>query len=519
MAGRSASRMQNRCLLRTDRPPVQTPLLLDLTADVIGDRKAVGPIDSGMDFLSLRANARAAAAWLAQSGAQNAVFAGLNGLALPVLLFASGMAGMAFVPVNYRLADADLRKLVARTAPSLVVVDDDMAARLDGIDGATLITRSAFEARFVLATQENIAPLPESDHDIAVLLFTSGTTGDPKAAVLRHANLTSYVMSTVEFAAADEEEAALVSVPPYHIAGISAILTSAYGGRRIVYLPAFTAEAWVSLAAQQAITHALVVPTMLDRILDVLETRGEQLPGLRALSYGGGRMPEPVIARALKALPHVDFVNAYGLTETSSTVALLSAEDHRISINSDDPKVRRRLGSVGRPLPSLELEIRRDDGSLCAVEEPGEIHVRGDQVSGEYLHKKAIADDGWFATNDGGWLDADGYLFVEGRLDDVIVRGGENISPGEIEDVLRGHDDVADVAVLGLPCVTWGEKVSAVVVSRSGAPDVDALAAHVRGLLRSTKTPEAWFFRSELPYNETGKLLRRVLKAELAIEN
>ena len=495
---------------------MQTPLLLDLTADVCGDRKALGTLADGLDFAAMRGNARAAAAWLAESNAQNTVFVGLNGNALPILMFASGMAGLSFVPVNYRLPDVDLRKLIARTAPSLVVVDDDMHARIDGIDGTTLVKRSEFEARFLVAAPAETEPLSEGENDIAVLLFTSGTTGDPKAAVLRHANLTSYVMSTVELLGADEDEAALVSVPPYHIAGISAVLTSAYGGRRIVYLPAFSAEEWVSIASREAITHAMVVPTMLDRILDVLAKTGERLPDLRALSYGGGRMPEPVIARALEALPHVDFVNAYGLTETSSTVALLGADDHRTAIASDDPLVRRRLGSVGKPLPSLELEIRRDDGSCCDAEEAGEIYVRGDQVSGEYLHKTAIADDGWFATNDAGWLDADGYLFVEGRLDDVIVRGGENISPGEIEDVLRSHPQVADVAVLGLPSVQWGEKVAAVIVAREGPRDVDALAAHVKALLRSTKTPESWYFRDELPYNETGKLLRRVLKAELA---
>jgi fatty-acyl-CoA synthase len=495
---------------------VHTPLLLDLTADVVPDRKALGTLADGLDFAAVRANARAAAVWLAESGAQNAVFVGLNGNILPVLMFASGMAGLSFVPVNYRLPDAELRKLIARTAPSIIVVDDDMVSRIEGIDGTTWVTRSEFEAQFLLASPPETDPLPESENDIAVLLFTSGTTGEPKAAVLRHANLTSYVMSTVEFLGADEDEAALVSVPPYHIAGISAVLTSAYGGRRIVYLPAFSAEEWVAIAAREAITHAMVVPTMLDRILDVLDKTGEALPALRALSYGGGRMPEPVIARALETLPHVNFVNAYGLTETSSTIALLGADDHRNAIASDDPRVRRRLASVGKPLPSLELEIRRDDGSCCDPEEHGEIHVRGEQVSGEYLHKKAVADDGWFATNDSGWLDADGYLFVEGRLDDVIVRGGENISPGEIEDVLRGHTDVADVAVLGLPCVQWGEKVAAVIVARSDAPDVEALSTHVKSRLRSTKTPESWFFREELPYNETGKLLRRVLRAELA---
>ena len=497
---------------------MRTPLLLDIAADACSDRLAIGGREGGLDFTAYRARASRVAAWLAGKGKTNTAFLGMNGDALPVLLFASGMAGTPFVPLNYRLADGDLNKLVARTAPAMLIADDEMLARIAPVEGVDLIARSDFEAEFLRGDVPDPVMLDEAENDIAVLLFTSGTTGDPKAAVLRHGNLTSYVMSTVEFLGAEEDEAALVSVPSYHIAGISAILTAAYGGRRIVYLPAFTAEDWVATVAAEGITHAMVVPTMLGRILDVMVETGETLPSLRALSYGGGKMPEPVIARALSALPHVAFVNAYGLTETSSTIALLGAEDHRAAFASDDPAVRRRIASVGQPLPSLELEIRRDDGTCCGVGEHGEIHVRGEQVSGEYLHKKAIADDGWFATNDAGWLDEGGYLFVEGRLDDVIVRGGENISPGEIEDVLRGFDDIADCAVLGIPCVQWGEKVVAVIVSRSGAPDTDAMAATIRAKLRSTKTPEQWFVRDELPYNETGKLLRRILKAELAEE-
>lgn len=497
---------------------MRTPLLLDIAADACPDRPALGTRDEALDFDAYRARASRVAAWLAAKGMANTAFLGMNGDALPVLLFASGMAGTPFVPLNYRLADADLNKLVARSAPAVLIADDEMLPRIAAVDGVELVARSVFEAEFIAGVAPEKIELPETANDIAVLLFTSGTTGDPKAAVLRHANLTSYVMSTVEFLGAGEDEAALVSVPSYHIAGISAILTSAYGGRRIVYLPAFTAEEWVAVAAAERITHAMVVPTMLDRILDVMERTGETLPALRALSYGGGKMPEPVIARALAMLPDVDFVNAYGLTETSSTIALLGADDHRAAFASDDPAIRRRIASVGQPLPSVELEIRREDGSPCGAGEHGEIHVRGEQVSGEYLHKKAIADDGWFATNDAGWLDEGGYLFVEGRLDDVIVRGGENISPGEIEDVLRGFEDIADCAVLGIPCVQWGEKVVAVVVSRSGHPDTAGMAAVIRTRLRSTKTPEQWFVRSELPYNETGKLLRRVLKAELAEE-
>jgi acyl-CoA synthetase (AMP-forming)/AMP-acid ligase II len=225
-------------------------------------------------------------------------------------------------------------------------------------------------------------------------------------------------------------------------------------------------------------------------------------------------MPLPVIERALTLLPQVNFANAYGLTETSSTIAVLTPEDHRQAFDSTDAVVRRRLGSVGRPLPTVALEIRGPDGRPVPPGVRGEIHVSGEQVAGEYLSHKAIDDDGWFATNDGGWLDEEGYLFIEGRLDDVIVRGGENISPGEIEDVLRTHPKVADVAVLGLPDDQWGEKVAAIVVPEGDAPSEAELADWVQARLRSVKTPQTWIFRDSLPYTDTGKLLRRLLKAE-----
>ncbi len=493
---------------------MHTSLLLDMTADVLPDRTILGSLDGGLCFSDLAAQVRAGGAWLKAKGGDNIVFIGVNGPALPTILFGAGAVGMPFVPLNYRLPDVDLRKLLARTAPAVAVVDDDMLARVEGVEGVNLVSRSAFAAACA-DPGNHPGELPEHDADIAVLLFTSGTTGDPKAAVLRHRHLTSYVISSVEFMGSEEEEAALISVPPYHIAGISAILTGIYGGRRLVYLDAFTPEAWVDLAVKEKISHAMVVPTMLGRVLDVLEKRGQALPHLRALSYGGGPMPHPVIERALQMLPHVDFVNAYGLTETSSTVAVLGPEDHRIAIASDDPVIRRRLTSVGQPLPTLELEIRGPDGEALGPGQHGEVYVRGDQVAGEYLHRKAIQDDGWFATNDGGWLDEHGYLYVEGRLDDVIVRGGENISPGEIEDVLRDHPAVMDVAVLGLPDREWGERVAAVIVANGERPSTDDLAALVKSKLRSTKTPETWEFRDALPYNETGKLLRRVLRAEL----
>jgi acyl-CoA synthetase (AMP-forming)/AMP-acid ligase II len=200
---------------------------------------------------------------------------------------------------------------------------------------------------------------------------------------------------------------------------------------------------------------------------------------------------------------------------------MLTPDDHREAFASSDETVRARLGSVGRPLPMLEVEIRGEDESPLAAGEKGEIWVRGEQVSGEYVGRSVLDDEGWFRTRDAGWFDVDGFLYVDGRLDDVIVRGGENISPGEIETVLHAHPAVADVAVLGIPDAEWGETVAAVVVLNSsdsaleGVSDTD-LQEWVRERLRSTKMPTVIEFRQELPYSPTGKLLRRVLRDELS---
>jgi acyl-CoA synthetase (AMP-forming)/AMP-acid ligase II len=395
-------------------------------------------------------------------------------------------------------------------------VDPAVIDRVGTITAIDLVPRKIF-LDHVTNRADDATPAPDDGDQIAVLLFTSGTTAEPKAAVLRHKHLVSYVIGSVEFMGAGDDECALVSVPAYHVAGISAVLTSVYGGRRVVYLETFDPEAWVRVARTEAVTHAMVVPTMLGRILEVLEVEGLTLPTLRHLSYGGGRMPVPVIERALQLLPHVDFVNAYGLTETSSTIAVLGPDDHRHASASDDLTVRRRLGSVGRPLPGVDLEIRDEEGAAVSENEAGEVWVRGEQVAGEYLVAGQQLVDGWFPTKDSGYLDSHGYLFVEGRLDDVIVRGGENISPTEVEEVLLQHPAVAEVGVVGLPDAEWGECVAAAVVLRErAAASPDELRVWVRGHLRSSRTPQVINIRDALPYTETGKLLRRVLREELA---
>jgi acyl-CoA synthetase (AMP-forming)/AMP-acid ligase II len=221
-------------------------------------------------------------------------------------------------------------------------------------------------------------------------------------------------------------------------------------------------------------------------------------------------MPAPVLERALELLPDVDFVNAYGLTETSSTVAVLGPQDHRDAISSQDPAIRRRLESCGRAVPGVEFRIV-----------DGEVWIRGDQVGGGYVGVESQVDeDGWLHTGDQGQLDDEGYLFVLGRGDDVIIRGGENISPSEIEDALLRHPSVVGAAAVGLADVEWGERVAAMVTVRADASDVDPadLREWSRERLGSIKTPELIVVTDELPQTPTGKVLRRVVKEQLEKE-
>ncbi|MDR2857486.1 MAG: acyl--CoA ligase [Novosphingobium sp.] len=490
-------------------------LLLEMAAQAAPDR--VGLVCDGKRWTygELLCAARGACALIERSGAHYVALLDESSEAAVIALFGAALAGVPYCPLNYRLADADLAALLGRIAPALVVGDGKRVARIAGDQGHTVLPRR----EFTLQAQEPVPEAEDREYDpgaegVAVQLFTSGTTAAPKAAILRHSNLLGYILGSVEFASADEDDAALVVVPPYHIAGISAIMSSIYAGRRMVMLPAFSPEGWLSLVAGEKVTNAFVVPTMLGRIIAEQDRNPVETGSLRAIAYGGGKMPVEVIQKALALFPHAGFTNAYGLTETSSTIALLGPDDHRAALASDDPKVRARLASLGQPLPTVEIEIRDEDGKVLGPGEHGEIYVRGEQVSGEYKEKSALVDGGWFPTRDAGYMDEDGYIFLSGRADDVIVRGGENMSPGEIEDVLLTHPAIADACACAVPSVEWGEAVGVALVLRDGhlEPAVDEIKELIRARLRSSRVPDRITFVAELPYNEMGKLLRREVK-------
>lgn len=488
-------------------------LFLEMAAEARGDRVAFKDALSGesISFAGLYKAAQAKSQVLHESGASHCALIDTSNLTIPVTLFASGWAGIPYVPINYRLTSEEIDALIARVTPAFVVTDTER--RQAWADRDELIVHDRHSFREAHAVSEDVSHWSMDPEDVAVVLFTSGTTGAPKAAIMRHRHLVSYTLM-MEFDSADEDEAALVTVPPYHIAGIAAILTSVYQCRRVVQLATFEPDHWLKVAREEEITSTFVVPTMLSRIVDSLEgQRSANLPNLRSISYGGGKMPLNVIRRAMELFPDTEFTNAYGLTETSSTITLLGPEEHRTALASIDPTTQKRLTSVGLPVPGIEIAIRDDEGRDLPTNVHGEIFVRGEQVSGEYEGiGSRVDEDGWFPTRDAGYVDDDGYLFLDGRADDVIVRGGENLSPGEIEDVLREHECVHDAAVVGIPSQEWGEAVAAAVeVSREVS--VEALQTWVKDHMRSSRVPEQIQFWDELPYNETGKLLRRVVRA------
>jgi acyl-CoA synthetase (AMP-forming)/AMP-acid ligase II len=490
---------------------VNLGLLLEMASGALADRVGVQSGDARLTYAELADAARATAQRVVAEKADAVVYCGTNDVTFPIALFGAAFAGVPFVPLNYRLSVEQLQPLVEQHPGALVVAGD---RRVPGADPARTVDRASLVEVPAEAPDVELPGFVDPE-DVAVILYTSGTSGTPKAALLRHRHLTAYVIGTVEFAAAEEDQAALVTVPPYHVAGLANLLSNVYAGRRIIYLDAFEPAVWLDICRTQGVTQAMVVPTMLARIVSHLEDQPAALPSLRSLSYGGSRMPLPVLEKALELFEGVGFVNAYGLTETSSTIALLGPDDHAAA-RAGDQLARKRLGSVGKLLPGIEAEVRDEDGTVLPAGEFGLVFLRGEQVSGEYASGSVLDEHGWFPTKDRGMVDDEGFLYIEGRADDTIIRGGENIAPAEIEDKLHEHPAIAEVVVVGVPDEEWGQRIAAVIVTVPGAEITsDEVQDFARQHLRSSKTPELVVFRHELPHTPTGKVLRREVLKDL----
>ncbi len=503
--------------------------LVDIPALIAPDAPAL-IADRAVDYAPLRAAVGRGAGLLSELGVGPGDRVGIfatNSVEYVEALFAIASLGAVAVPMNYKAKQREVSHLLSDSGAKVLLTESryrDLvdASRPDNVEHVVdLDTDEAEGWRQRAASAEELFEIAEvDDRELCILLYTSGTTSLPKGVMLTHGALTDYVMGRAEPADGEDHGRMLLAAPLYHIAGVTSMLGALYSGRTVVVMPQFEVDLWFDLVERERVTHAFLVPTMLARLVDHPDLASRDLSSLDVVTYGAAPMPPAVIRRALELLPSsVGFSQAYGQTETTSTVTVLTPDDHRIEGTDDEVAAKlRRLGSVGQPVDDVELRIVGDDGSVLEAMAVGEVQLRtarqmtGYWGSGSSRTAETIDDEGWIHTGDLGYIDDGGYLFLGGRSGEMIIRGGENIAPEEIESVLYDHPDVLEVGVVGVPDEEWGERVLAVVVRRPGSRlDADGVREYCREQLAGFKRPDLIEFVDQLPRTSTGKLLRRDL--------
>ena len=478
-----------------------------------------------LDFAALAARAEALARGLARRGvapgARVAIVA-TNGCEYVEAYFALAWLGAVSVPVNWRLRAGEVRHVLGDAEVAGVIAEARFAALVDQAlaEGAACDLRlavgetpagwEAFEA-CVEAGGAPLEPARPTADELAILMYTSGTTSAPRGAMLTHANVQALVERwSVELGLGPAPDRFLQVTPLFHVGGMLELMSTVHTGAAIRLLPEFLPGPALDVLEREAATHALFVPAMLQWLLAEKGVEARRFPALRCIVYGAAPIDPRTLARALEVFG-CGFLQGYGLTETAGVVTVLRPADHD---PAGDPA---RLSSAGRALPDLELRTVDAQDRDVPVGEPGEVLVRGPQVVPGYWRRPEDTarafTDGWFHTGDVGRLDADGYLTLVDRLKDLILVAGENVFPGEVEAALREHPDVEAAAVVGIPHAHWGEEVLAVVVPRAGAtPGERELVQHCRARLARFKCPTKVVLQGELPRNPAGKVLKRELR-------
>ena len=447
--------------------------------------------------------------------------------------FAAAKLDAIFVPINFRAQADELSQMLNDSEPAVLFVGgryvDLVKSVMDRVVPpnyiASLEERVGGEWLFYEDLLESSPPdelhFPEGDdEDTTILMFTAGTTGVPKGVMLTHQSFTSYLLANVTPPDPELEERNLLSVPLYHIAGIQTVLAAVYGGRTLIVMRQFEPGECMELVQRERANRAMMVPTMLNQIMDHPRFAEYDLSSLEVITYGAAPMPLEVIRRAIKEFPGARFINAFGQTETASTITMLPPEDHVLEGSPEEVEIKlKRLTSIGRPLDDVEVGIVDEDGRPVSEGEVGEIVARGPRIMKGYWKEDeatgSAIKDGWLYTGDLGYQDEDGYIYLAGRAKDFIKRGGEMVSPEEVERVLMSHPAVEDAAVIGVTDIDWGERVRAVVVRKHGQAVNEAeLTDHCHQQLASFKRPESVVFVDELPRNPLGKVLKRVLREE-----
>lgn len=447
--------------------------------------------------------------------------------------YAAAKLGSIFVPLNFRAKVDEISYMLGSSEARVLFVGkrylDMVRAILPdlptiehcvSLDGKEVDMVSYDELIASFTDEEVLTDI--ADEDITILMYTAGTTGRPKGVPLRHDSFAGYVLENVNPVSPDIEEKNLLVAPLYHVAGIQAMLAAIYGGRTLVLMRQFESKEWLETAQRERVDRTMLVPTMLKNIIDNPDFTTYDLSSLKVITYGAASMPLEVITRAIKLMPWVKFINAFGQTETCSTITALGPEDHNIEGTEaeKEKKLKRLASSIGRPLPDVEVKIIGENGEELAPFEVGEIVARGPRIMKSYWGKEqstaqAFTADGWLITGDRGWLDEEGYIFLAGRGDDMIIRGGENISPEEVENVLHSHPKIEEAAVIGVPDPEWGQQPRAVVVlKKEEKAGEEEIMEYCRSRLASFKRPRSVVFVDSLPRNSMGKVMRKKLREQ-----
>jgi long-chain acyl-CoA synthetase len=513
---------------------MNTVEFLQISSAIVPDREALVEVGGGgqrityMDMYPRVVKlANALQGFGIERGGRVAVMA-VNSANYVLAYYATAMLGGTLIPLNFRAKDEELTYMLNTSEATVLFVSerylslaDRIRPTLETVDHFVAFDGSAegfedFDEVLAAAGEEEIYTEID-DNDPTVVIFTSGTTAQPKGVMLSFLDLTAYVTNTMNPADPEIHEKTLVSVPFSHIAGATAIISAIWGGRTLLILPQFTPAGWLAAVNDERGTHSMVVPTMLKRIMEADEFDGTDFSDLQLITYGAAPMPYEVVRKACDIFPPlgVGLMNAYGQTESTSTLTFLGPDDHDLS--EDTEKRIARLRSVGRPMEDVEIGIMDERNNIVEAGQEGEICVRSDRVMKGYFKQddatsSAIIDD-WLHTGDLGRVDEDGYLFITGRLKDLIIRGGENISSGEVENCLEDHPDIDEAAVIGVEDVEWGEVVKAVLVMKPGRTiTFDEVTAHCKAHIASFKSPAYIAIVDELPRNAMGKVLKNDLR-------
>ncbi len=439
-------------------------------------------------------------------------------------------SGLVLVPLNWRLTEAELLALIRHSAPRVLFVDENERERIRAMQPhlppdielmpweAEPSSSSSYETMLAGQTSEEPGTLA-SANDVACLLYTSGTTGAPKAVALSQAYITGNARSSaLAVSGLRDDDTVLAALPFFHVGGLFFHgFASYWRGCTTHILPRFDAQEVLEQLVSQRIRHVHLVPTMIAALFDLPDFEQADLSQLRMMFYAASSMPLRLLRQAMTRLPHCEFVQSYGSTELG-VLTVLDPDTHRTAARMAEPG---RLASCGRAVPGVELRVANDQGEALPAGEVGEIQVRSPWVLTEYRGNpeasRALHEGSWLRSGDLGRLDGDGWLYLVDRKNDMIVTGGENVYPSEVEAHLSAWPEIREVAVFGLPDPRWVERVVAAIVLRPGATlHEDSVRSRLKAELAPYKCPRQVFWRDALPKNATGKVVRALLRREHA---